>query len=254
MSAVSVRRGTTLAELVVALALAGVVMGAASGTVVQYLRQRSQREADDRARDAVRTTRDVLRAELAHADADVRVLGDTALQLSALRVVATACDASANRLVLPAGVPMWSAPRTGDSLAIADTSQGGDWRTTVLSVRAERASAECPTGGTRVVLAASPPVSVLARLLPTRIWRVVRYVLYRGGDGSWWLGERGCAPGCSAAQPIAGPLRSPSQGGLRLALVLGPGGQPRALDVSVRAVAGNRGAALSVRLPLGPVR
>ena len=247
------RVGTTVAEMVVTLALAGVVAGAAGHGLTQLLRDHHDRAAATAAADAVQLARDVLRAELAHADANIRLLGDTAVQLASLRLISTACDATADRLVLPAAAPAWSAPRAGDSLGVADTTLT-EWRTTVLSVRTERSSVACPSGGTRLVLASTPPASALPRLLPARVWRVVRYVLYRSGDGSWWMGERSCTPGCSSAQPITGPLLSPSQGGLRLALVLGTSGRPVALDVTVRARFAGRGAQLSARLPLATIR
>jgi len=249
MPRVAARAGITVAELVVTLALAGVLAGAAGRGLAQLLSDHHDRAAAGAAAEAVQLTRDVLRAELAHADASVRVLGDTAVQLSSTRLVSTACDASGDRLVLPSAAAAWSAPRPGDSLGIADTSLAA-WRTTVVSVRTERPSASCPAGGTRLVLESPPPAGALPQLLPARVWRVARYVLYRSSDGSWWMGERSCVPGCSGAQPIAGPLLAPSQGGLRLSLVLGTGGQPVALDVSVRSEVARRGARLSARLPL----
>jgi hypothetical protein len=104
-----------------------------------------------------------------------------------------------------------------------------------------------------LTLAAAPPVA-FSGLLPARVWRVVRYALYRAGDGTHWRGERSCTPACSSAQPVAGPLRAPSQGGFRLGLVLGADGRPLALDITVRAVVANREARLAARLPLATAR
>jgi len=250
---VTARAGTTVAELVVALALAGVVAGAAGHGLAQLLRDHHDRAAGAAATDAVQLARDVLRAELAHADANIRVLGDTAVQLASLRLVSPACDASGDRLVMPATTPAWSVPRAGDSIGVADTTLS-QWRTTLVSVVTERPSAACPSGGRRLLLASAPPAAALPRLLPARVWRVARYVLYRAGDGSWWMGERSCTPACSSAQPITGPLLAPAQGGLRMSLLLGAGGQPVALDVTVRARFANRGAQLSARLPLATSR
>ncbi|MHB1313108.1 MAG: PulJ/GspJ family protein [Gemmatimonadaceae bacterium] len=247
------RAGTTVAEMVVALLLAGVIAGAAGRGLAQLLRDHRDRAAATAAADAVQLARDVLRAELAHADANIRLLGDTAVQLASLRLVATACDASGDRLVLPDAAPAWSTPRPGDSLAVADTTIP-EWRTTVRSVSRERPSMACPAGGTRLVLASMPPASVLPLLLPVRVWRAVRYVLYRAGDGSWWMGERSCTPGCSSAQPITGPLLGPSLGGLRMALVSRAGGPPVALDLTVRATYAGGAAHLSARLPLATLR
>jgi len=253
MSALKPRPGYGLVEALVSLALSGVVMAAASQGLAQHLRLRHERDEQARADDIVQVVRDVLRAELDHADPAVQVLGDTAVQLASSRVVAFACDQSASRLVLPASELWWSAPHAGDSLALIDTVTGSEWRTAVLATGTQHASARCPMGGTRLTMAVPPPSTVPALLLPGRVWRTVRYLVYRGGDGAWWLGERSCTPACGSAQPVAGPLLSPSRGGLRLTLVLRPDGRPVALDVSARAVIGGRSSSMSARLPLAAV-
>lgn len=246
------RAGTGLAELLVSLALAGVVMAAATRGLVQHLAQHRAREARARADEVVREVHEVLRAELGHAAGNVRVLGDTAVDVASLRLLARACADGPSRLVLPATAPTWSPPRAGDSVALMDTLSRREWRAVVVSVGTQRASADCPAGGIRLTLGASLPASVPARAVPARIWRTARYLTYRAGDGSWWLGERACAPGCGAAQPIAGPLLPPAQGGLRLVAYHGPDGQPRAVDLSVRAVVAGQASSLAARLPLAP--
>ncbi len=254
MPALKTRWGTGLAESLVALALAGVVMAAASRGLSQHVRIRRERDDQARADDVVRVVRDVLRSELGHADpAAARVLGDTAVQVASSRIVTVACDQVASRLVLPSSAAWWSAPRAGDSLALLDTLTGAEWRTAVVATGTQRSSARCPSGGTRLTLAALPPSSTPALLLPARVWHTVRYLAYRSGDGSWWLGERSCTPGCASAQPIVGPLLPPSGAGFRLALVLAWDGRPVALDVSARAVVGTRSSAMSARLPLAAI-
>lgn len=192
----------------------------------------------------------MLRAELAHAAGDVRVLGDTAVEVASLRVLARACHQELTRLIVPTTEPIWSAPRAGDSLAVMDTLFRREWRTVVASAGTQGASADCPAGGIRLTLGAALPASVPALAVPARVWRTARYMVYRAGDGSWWLGERLCTSGCGAAQPIAGPLLPPAQGGLRLGAVLGADGRPRFLDVTVRAVVATHAASQSSRLPL----
>lgn len=243
------RGGTTLAEMVVALALAGVLMGAAARGVTQHLRWQRDRAEWQQGDDAARQAVAVLRSEVERADGTVTVLGDTAVQLSAVRVVAVACDTGASRLVVPASVAAWSAPRIGDSLAMADTALG-EWRTSIVAASSLHSSTRCPAGGTRVTLAAPLAPSALPLLLPARVWRVARYMIYRAGDGSWWLGERSCAPACTSAQPVAGPLATPAQGGLRLSLVVSSDGRPLALDIQARAPVRGRVASASARVPL----
>lgn len=253
MPALRPRSGTGLAESLVVLVLASIVMASASRGLSQHLRLRRERDDQARADEIVQVVRDVMRAELDHSEPTPRLLGDTAVQLASTRLVAVACELVAPRLTLPASAPSWSAPRAGDSLALIDTLTGAEWRTAVAAAGTQRANARCPAGGTRLTLAAPTPPSVPSLLLPARVWRVVRYVTYLASDGDWWLGERSCTPGCAAAQPIAGPLLPPNLGGFRLTLVPGPDGRPVALDVSARAVIGGRQSAMSARLPLAVV-
>lgn len=244
------RRGVALPELLVALALGGVVMATALRGVTQHVRWRRDRDAQARAEWAARDVLAVLRAELSHGSGAPVVLGDTALQLSSVRAFDTACDVSAGRPVLASAA--WSAPRAGDSLAVIDSLLRTEWRAAIAAVGVIHASARCPSGGMRITPTAALPVPAVPMALPVRVWRVARYVLYRGGDGSWWLGERGCTPICGAAQPVAGPLLPPPQGGLRMTMRLDADGRPQAVDVSVRALVGGRIARLSARIPVAP--
>ena len=52
---------------------------------------------------------------------------------------------------------------------------------------------------------------------PIRVTRRTRYSLYRAGDGDWYLGRRTMGPaGWDVAQPVAGPLSSAGDRGLRI--------------------------------------
>jgi type II secretory pathway pseudopilin PulG len=234
------RRGAGLAELVVALSLASVVAAVAVAGLAQHQRAQQRREtaalAEQISHDALR----VLRAQLTHALDAPRLLGDTAVQLRVLRGAAKACAADPARLTFPSEGDWWSAPRTGDSLAVTDTLSGIEWKASVVATTTLRASASCPAGGTRLTLSGLVPSTVPSLLLPARVWHTVRLALYRASDGQWWLGERLCTPVCGAMQPIAGPLRSPAEGGLRLTRAPDDGTGPVRLDVRVRpAVAGH---------------
>ncbi len=244
------RRGTGLAELLVSLALAAVIPAAAMRGLIQHLALHRARDARARAAEIVREVHEVLRAELAHAAGDLRVLGDTAVEVASLRIVARACHQDQERLVLPATAPAWSTPRAGDSLAAMDTLVRREWKTVVAAAATQRASASCPAGGVRLTLGAALPASAPAGAVPVRVWRTVRFTVYRAGDGAWWLGERSCTTGCGAAQPIAGPLLPPSQGGLRMRAVPAADGRTLSVDVSVRAVVATHAASLASRLPV----
>ncbi len=247
------RRGTGLAELLVTLALSGVVMATAARSLVLHVRLQRDRAAQTQADEIVRDVHAIVRAELGHADGHVGVLGDTAIELASLRAFAVACDVATTRLYLPSSIVWWSPARVGDSVAVLDTLAGREWRTAITATGTQHASARCPAGAIRLTLAAAPPATVAVMLLPVRVWRVVRYVAYRAGDGTWWLGERSCLPGCGSAQPIAGPLLAAAQGGWRLALVAGRDGRPIALDVSVRAGINGRRSGMMARIPMGGI-
>jgi type II secretory pathway component PulJ len=244
----SARRGTGLAELLLSLALGGVIASAATRGLVQHLRLQRAREATARAEAIVRDVHEVLRAELAHAAADVQVVGDTALQVSSVRVFTRACQLDASRLVIPAAESWWSAARAGDSVAIMDTLMRAEWRGAIAAVGTVRTAPACPTGGTRITLAVPMPPTVPANTVPMRIWRAARYASYRAGDGTWWLGERSCTPVCGAAQPIAGPLLAPAAQGFRVLAVRDGAGVTRAVDLVVRAVVDGREVRRTARL------
>jgi hypothetical protein len=56
---------------------------------------------------------------------------------------------------------------------------------------------------------------------PIRVMRRGRLALYHAGSGDWMLGWRRCAydnASCGSVQPVAGPLATRSNGGLRLRL------------------------------------
>ncbi len=246
----TLRRGVGLPELLVALALSGVVMAVAARGLSHQLRLQRAHDAQARADDIVREVHEVLRAELGHAAGVVRLLGDTALDLASQRIVATPCDRNALRLVVPASEPWWSPPRAGDSLAVMDTLLRREWRGALASVGVQRPSAACPVGGTRLTLAEAPPATVPVLAVPARVWRMTRFAAYRSSDRLWWLGERSCTSSCGAAQPITGPLLPPGQGGLQFSLVHDAAGQPVALDVVARAVVAGRRSRRWARLPL----
>ena len=250
MQFVNNRRGAGLAELLVSLALSGVIAAAATRGLLQHSRLERERAAQERANAIVREVHAVLRAEVEHAARPANILGDTALDLASQRLLTIPCDADATQFIVSAALPWWSPPRAGDSLAAMDTLTRTEWRGAVAGVGTQQPDARCPSGGVRLTAAAPLPPTVPARVVPVRVWRVVRYMIYRSSDGEWWLGERSCTPACGPAQPVAGPLLSSAQGGLHFSLTPDRSGQIAALDISVRAAVDGRVARSSARLPL----
>ncbi len=268
------RRGAGLAELVVALALSTVLAAMAAAALVAVERYVRRTSADDAARRVLREAEFVLLSEVRGAAADsVAVRGDTAIDLLAGVALSVTCSAAGRDIVLPSDVSvsgfpftvLRSAPAAGDVLAAYDTVAG--WRTTRIEVVQWRSNGVgCPTAsGFRSpadsaarlrVLRLRLAVPVAAAGAPVRIFRRGRYVLARGGDGTWGLAWRRCdappAP-CGSAQPVAGPLASAADGGLEVGLDPGRGtlsvrlAAPRAPDPP-------RSSALTIALRLGDAR
>jgi hypothetical protein len=161
---------------------------------------------------------------------------DTAIEFYSPVGSSTLCSAAApNRIVLPPDtlptsrlLTSWLAtPDTGDYAIVftdsaASTSSGWQ-RGRVTSVASVPTSLACPvsagllssadaaTTNRSYELTLSPTVSITAQHgAPVRIVRRVRYSVYRGGDGKWYLGYRRCTSSCAAIQPVSGPYQGAS--------------------------------------------
>jgi type II secretory pathway pseudopilin PulG len=215
------RPGATLAELLVALTLAGVVLGTAASTL-----RRQQRTASSLSRAAggdaqLRAAVGALAVELGaltagSGDLEPGQLSDTAVQLRSLVASGLSCgDAlSSATFVGEADVSpdalLGSAPRQGDSLWWF----GGapvEWRVRRI-LTSDSLSAPCPLIGAppgparRIVIAEPDSIPYGA---PLRVTRPLRYAFYRSGDGSWQLGVRDWSEATgrfASPQPIAGPF------------------------------------------------
>jgi hypothetical protein len=232
------RSGTALAELTVALVIAAVAAAIGGGLMVAAERRTRQNASVDRATQTLRDVAHVLSADIVAALPDsVAVRGDTALDLHAHVGASVACVVSGLELVLPgsattAAIPFsfWrEAPDVGDVLAVWDSTTGGRWHVTAInSVSAAIDGAGCATttgfrtaadsvarvAVTRVRVAASFPAGVGVGA-PVRVFRPVRWTLYRGSDRTWSIGYRRCPRGsCGSVQPVAGPLASAPDSGL----------------------------------------
>jgi prepilin-type N-terminal cleavage/methylation domain-containing protein len=244
VSGVTARRGATLAEMIVALTLSGIVSAAAATALAggeRYLRR--ERAASD-ARRTLRESAAVLASELRAVSLDsLRVRGDTAVEFPGLVGSSVVCVVSGAVLVLPpdaaaGGLPYssWRAsPEAGDGVSVFDTAGGGAWRGAVVESVSTRADgAGCtPSSGLlsaadsaarrpvmRIVLQ-SPLVSAAALVgAPVRVMRGGRYALTRATDGSWSLSYRRCSgPSCGVAQPVAGSFAPPSDSGIVFTVV-----------------------------------
>jgi len=260
------RRGATLIELLVAMTLTTVVLGAATAS---FLRQR--RSADDHASRARAESQ--LRVALAElqvaldglsASAGDLVPGearDTAFQLRTVVASAIACDDGAGEVLFAADDPSSSrasgfaaAPRLGDTVW---------WRASSAAWIARRvADVSSGTGVCAIAGANARPLLRLAFALPDtvprgapiRVTRQARFSFYRAGDGTWQLGISEWSEVLHAfapPQPIAGPFALTALGGARTGFhYFDAGGSELPIGVSGASVANVARARIVVIAPV----
>lgn len=231
------RRGTTLVELLVALVLAALVLGAATGSLLRQQRTTAtlaggaQSGAQGRAGGALLAAPLSLQAATSDdlADGEAR---DSALQLRTVVATGLACDRSAwitFATTDAAGgvVGIATAPRAGDTLwwLVADSARWLgrpllDTRSDTARCAAAEAAGGAPVARPVQRLRTVSDDSVPMRA-PLRITRIQRIALYRAGDGSWQLGLRDwsdAAHAFVAPQPAAGPFQRLAADGARTGL------------------------------------
>lgn len=266
------RAGALVAELAVALLLAGVAAVIGGGVLVATERRLRRDASGDRATQAIRDVVHALSTDIEAALPDsFRARGDTALDLYAHVGVSVVCVKSGRVVVLPGatsstGTPysFWrQLPEAGDLLVAWDSSGSGRWHSAAVdSVAMVTDGAGCSTASAfrtradsvariavtrlRVTPPLPPRVSAGA---PLRIFRAVRWVLYRGSDGAWSLGYRRCPAGvCGTVQPVAGPLSPAADSGLAFGL-----GEPGVIGIAVRTPGAPGAGATSARVSV-PLR
>ncbi len=221
------RRAATLVEMLVAMALATVVLSAATSSLFRQQRTHERTASVARSEVQLRTATSVLANQLSFLDAEAGDLAqgevrDTAIQFRATVAIALACDRTVGTVTFlpdPSGaVPLGgvaSEPRPGDSLwFLGDSSWKGARIDAVAAV-----AATCPTPlastGTVIRLTLGGSVDTIPALAPLRVTRPSRYSFYRSGDGTWQLGFREwneASGSFSAPQPVAGPFLRQADG------------------------------------------
>jgi hypothetical protein len=214
------RCGITLVELLIALSLGGLVLAVAVGSTLRQQRGVRWVEGLTGAELQLRPTLRLVADELEPLDAAAGDLAagqvsDTAIELRAVIATSLTCDSSAAVTLVPetaASPPLGGVARSlaaGDSVWLYRDSLG--WRGhAVTSVSRTTTGCGVPTSaqGTAVSLALDAPADVPAGT-PVRVTRWERWVVYRAGDGRWYLGVRDWSPSASrflAVQPVAGPF------------------------------------------------
>lgn len=214
------RRGVTLVELLVALSLGGLVLAVAVGSMLRQHRGVRWVEGLTGAELQLRPTLRLVAEELepldpAAGDLAAGQASDTAIEIRAVIAASLTCDSSAAVTLVPetgASPPLGGVARAiaaGDSVWLYRDSLG--WRGYAVTA-ASRTTTACgvPTSapGPAMRLALDAPADVPAGT-PVRVTRPERWVVYRAGDGRWYLGVRDWSPAASrflAVQPVAGPF------------------------------------------------
>lgn len=248
-----VRRGYLLVEALCALALAGVLVVACASAVLTARRATASAEVRARAERAGTEALQVVAGLLRDADS-VRLLADTAVEFELRIAEGVICARDAGSVTFPpaaAASGLFSAvqpPEPGDLLrtALLDGTGGVlEWTAAPIdSVTVRSGGAACGAPGVWVSVAdqGRPSVRAVAAVSgaispgsPARVGRRGRVAIYESA-GEWMVGWRRCANGaCGVVQPLAGPVRRPSEGGFQ---VVDLGGGTLRLRVRVPGIAG----------------
>jgi prepilin-type N-terminal cleavage/methylation domain-containing protein len=220
------RRGLTLLELVVALAVTGLVGAVAADALRRQLRAQLVRTLSASQRAGLHAAGELLVAQLRGVDVmagDLRLAGDTAIDVLSTVAVGRVCGSTedgihldlADSTALASFAYILDTPAAGDVLhLLVDSAGTAVWRERrILALTTPQPAC---ARSLRLLLQPSAPESVLVipSDAPARVRRWRRWVTYRAADGAWWLGERPCsAPGhCAGVQPAAGPLAPAGEG------------------------------------------
>ena len=215
------RRGTTLLELIVAIALAGAVLSIATVSVLRQQRAHARVHAQAGSDVQLRAAAMLVAGQLGDLDPSSGDIvsgsaSDTALQFRATVATSFACEKSVGSVALVpergAGgsyASTLSTARAGDTLWWLGDSTWSPAR--VRSVDAISVTCTVPLAfsGATVRLALVPSTDSIPAGAPLRLTRQTRYDLYRSADGTWQLGFREWneeAGGFAPPQPVAGPV------------------------------------------------
>jgi hypothetical protein len=228
-----IRRAWTLHEMLISLAVMGLVTGLAAHAAVAQLRFFQGVGEVTAVRAQVTEVGTIAAAVLwgvSPADGEILAATDSAIEVSAPFAAAVVCVGGTGSLTVAAPVPTGNTlasadnvPEAGDvaRLFIAD-SNGAGW---IHVSMASSASAGGPCPGFPAVgrtwqLQLREPIVVPAGAV-LRWTRRIRLSLYRASDARWYLGVRDwnvASQRLNTIQPVAGPLLSYSVDGTRSGL------------------------------------
>jgi prepilin-type N-terminal cleavage/methylation domain-containing protein len=239
------RHGFSLIELLIALVLSSVVMGAVVSVMLRQQRFYRGTAAIIENRSQLRQAALILTGDLRNistdgAHTDLISISESSVLFRGTFGTSVVCVLNGSTITLPPVelangnvLTSWAMPpQPGDTVLVFDdagTKSGDDdlWRPYQVTAVTE-ATGGCPpssllttaaddaSSSYQIALSGSPPATTLRR--PVRFTRVMRYGLYQAGGGDWYLGY--CSPDCdqSALEPVAGPLLSqaPADAGVAL--------------------------------------
>jgi type II secretory pathway pseudopilin PulG len=236
------KRGNTLVELLVALPLAGLLGAIAIAQILNVNALARRLNSSTEISRELRHAGEILASELRPlAGADLIAWSDTAIEFHGMVgsgvVCATPFPNAIELLPLHGDDALrttWFAtPQAGDDVWTIPTDtmpmpQAESWQASSLQSTASVATSPCTilplltnglsaTGAVqRITVTANLPHKPQAGTL-LRISRRTRYSLYKASDGLWYLGRKSLGnTGWTTSQPVAGPLLSATNVGLRV--------------------------------------
>ena len=220
--AVTRARGMSLAETLVAIVVASVLLAAIDGSLLAGRRYARFATATRGVRQNLRAGAAVLRAELEPlGNADLVAVSDSSIVIRALRGFGVVCaPPAANVLLLDDSTlrTLRTIDPTKDSVAVlrdGNALAAADDRWVVGAVTLVRRGS-CASGGGATAITVAMAAADFAGIgagAPARIFEIDDYRRYKDATGAWWLGVRNpSASGWSASSPVAGPLAG--RGGL----------------------------------------
>lgn len=230
------RRGVTLVELSVVLALGGIVLALVVSIGAKLERQfgsLSARISESAQLDEAAAILPIDLRALSPAAGDIRAgeASDTTLEIRATIASGVVCSATPESLVVAPALRIDGAPagrpiQPGDTLwALAAGDSGTAWRP-VVATGVRSTTNGCATfvgssaifgldaGSLRVVQRSGlTPTLALTTGAPYRVIRPARFSFYRASDGHWYLGLRewnSTSARFNQVQPVSGPYLAPA--------------------------------------------
>jgi prepilin-type N-terminal cleavage/methylation domain-containing protein len=243
-----IRKGVSLIELLIVLAVGGLVGEVIAATVAGQQRFYKGAAQLQDAREATRDALEVLSTDIrwmSVADT-LRLRADSAIELFAAIGNSVVCQVTGNEIVLPPARPSENSltsflmePDTGDLSLFYSRSERDDerWNRHRIAAFSSRSTgfgcpptsalgqggSDTPAIGGYVLTLADAPENEIVVGSPVQFVRRVRYSLYHASDGHWYLGYRRCnalgISACGVIQPISGPYRAYSPDSVESGLV-----------------------------------